>query len=113
MTARLVFLVGLLLLQTPRYYPETIDSLATSTHAAVQVGGTVTAVTVTQAGQITFRLRDAHGHTVGCVLGPTLRDQPRVGVELIVSGQRQRYAPADRPPVVEIDPVEQMEPVER
>lgn len=110
MTLRLALFISLALFQSPRYFPETIDSLETSTHRSVSVGGTVTVVTTTQDGTITFRLRDIHGHSIGCILGPTLQNQqPRVGTEIIVSGERKRYTPRDRPAVVEIDPVEKID----
>ncbi len=73
------------------YIPESIDSLQTTTHTHVQVAGTVAAVTSRTDRALEFRLTDAHGHAVTCVL-PAGASQPRVGVAIIVSGTLRLYA---------------------
>jgi len=96
-----------------RYYPETIDSLWTSTKVRVQITGTVAAVSLDDHRNITFRIGDTHGHFVGCVIPKGTGDQPRVGVEIVVSGVRKQWSVPERGQgVVEINPVERIEPVE-
>lgn len=118
---KMLLLVGLMLavLVDARYYPESIDTLPKSPHSRVSVRGTVGPILPRHDKSISFRLVDEHGHSVSCILPPG-QDHPRVGVEVIVSGVRNQFTvptigEAGRSPdrtVVEIDPVEAIEPVE-
>lgn len=109
----MIFLLILALLQTHTYYPETVDTLVSSSWDRVAVAGTVYVVTADDAGNTTFRLRDKHGHTLGCTIPKNSPlAQPKAGVLVIVSGVRRLLVPFDRPDVAEIDPVEKIEPGE-
>lgn len=102
------------------YYPEAIDSLWTGTHPHVAVAGFVAAVglesSLAHPGQqvLSFRIGDQHGHYKNCIIPPgSQMGQPKVGVEVIVSGiaVKRPIVPFGQG-VVEIDPVEKIEPVE-
>jgi hypothetical protein len=94
------------------YYPETIDSLTSSTRTYVQITGTTMSTTLARDGRLNVTLRDGHGHTLSCIWARTLRDQPRIGVEIVIYGRVQRLRFEDQPMVVEIDPVDRFDPVE-
>lgn len=105
----------LLILQlvTTAYFPEAIDSLWASTHTQIVVGGTVAAVSLDERHAITFRIGDQHGHFVNCVWPVGKGEQPKVGVELRVYGVRKQWSVPERGQgVVEINPVQGVEPVE-
>src|SRR5437899_3105889 len=90
-----LFLLGCLVvalqLKEARYYPESIDSLSTSTRTRVAVAGVVTVVTLRDDKAITFRLRDPHGHSLACVWPVGRGEQPRLGADIVVSGVRHAF----------------------
>ena len=92
------------------YHPETIDSLNESKYEYISVAGVVNAVMINGDKKIEFRIIDNHKHFLTCILGNKL-DQPRIGVEIIVSGKKNIYNLVMKQHI-EIDPVEKIEPAE-
>ena len=124
----LALVVALLQVAAPVVYtPVLIDHLWESTAPAVTIQGTVAPGVffepVASGLQVTFRIGDAHGHFIPCVLTVVKGSDgvhylstvpvPEAGQVVVVSGVRKQYPVSERGQgVVEINPVHQIAPVE-
>jgi len=80
----------ILQLITRIYHPETIDSLNESKYEYISVAGVVSAVMINGDGKIEFRITNKRQQFLTCILVNNI-DQPRVGIEIIVSGKKNVY----------------------
>lgn len=104
-------ILAILLLQKT-YYTETIDNIVQlkSNKPFVIITGIPAVLSMNDKKEIEFRLGDEHGHYINCIL-PAQSAQPRLGIKIKVWGAVSKYT-ALYHPIIEINPVDKIEPVE-
>lgn len=87
-------LVSLVDFQTT-FHPETIDSITDSKYEYVIVSGVASFLGINGDGLLELRIVNKNNHSLTCIL-PRNFPQPKLGIEVIVSGKRVEYKLIDR-----------------